>query len=554
MHSELYFRGLRCGGSNCFVIVLQVETGAPNMSTPLFRPLKRLRGKETTLVAYGMAAQERLPPELVNDGDIAKRQVYLVTCSHPHQAAAANGTLLRKPNTYSHQHLLDALLDSCAKPVYDAGNAARGFGGVRLCRCLVAAEYHKAGAAGQANRHYHIAVQAFGSFRFGSVKRAMLDRHGIPTHWSATHVGYWSALSYLVKKSVKKPIACLDPKPLAWHHGDVVEDLKALAQRPTTAASIEARREKAVERSELDGKGEPKPSEIDIWPLVVKHDIHNDHDDQNGVDKLIQIAKDSCTPTMFRYLFKMRHKLAGIIDDIWHWERIDDRVLLGQRSREGALQDAAGCPCVCGGKWTECVQESLVLNGIPAAELAHDIFTSFKKGRSETTPVVCLAGLQGGEGKSLIFYPIPAVLGEDFVCHHTAAGKFALLDLQGKKAALLDEWDFNTPSVPLSQQLLWFEGKPIPITRPQNDFAGHTLYKGTAPIFITTPLKRMERFITDAAWAARSGESSEATMMLRRLKLYKFSRKIRKPADQIPQCASCFAAFVLEGEAAFHQG
>ena len=180
-------------------------------------------------------------------------------------------------------------------------------------------------------------------------------------------------------------------------------------------------------------------------------------------------------------------------------------------------------------------------------------FTSLTKGRSETTPVMCLAGLQGGEGKSLIFYPLPAVLGEEFVCHHTATGAFALLGLQGMKAVLLDEWSFSAASVPLSTQLLWFEGKPVPITRPQNDYAGHVLYKGTAPIFITTPLQRMEKFIADAERARSRGESSVATMVLRRLKLYKFTQGIQAPAEQIPQCAACFASFVFEGEAAYRR-
>ena len=89
-----------------------------------------------------------------------------------------------------------------------------------------------------------------------------------------------------------------------------------------------------------------------------------------------------------------------------------------------------------------------------AAGLAHDIYTSLLQGRSETTPVVCLAGLQGGEGKSLLFYQLPAVLGEELVYHHTASGAFPLLGLEGKKAVVLDEWNFSGAAVPLSSQLL----------------------------------------------------------------------------------------------------
>ena len=47
-------------------------------------------------------------------------------------------------------------------------------------------------------------------------------------------------------------------------------------------------------------------------------------------------------------------------------------------------------------------------------------------------------------------------------------------------------------ALPLSTQLLWFEGKPVPITRPQNHYIEYFLCKGTAPIFITMPLKKLE--------------------------------------------------------------
>ena len=77
------------------------------------------------------------------------------------------------------------------------------------------------------------------------------------------------------------------------------------------------------------------------------------------------------------------------------------------------------------------------------------------------------------------------------------------------------------------------------------------LYKGTAPIFITTPLKRMEKFTKAAEDAERLGCSSEATMVLRRLKTYKFHTKLSRPSGQITQCAACFAEFLFEGEAAW---
>ena len=140
--------------------------------------MKRLRTKATTLNAYGMEAQEGIPAALLTENSQTKNQVYLVTVSHPTQTHSASGIALRAPSSYDHQFLLAALLDACRHPKYDAGNQSKSLGGVRLLRCLVAAEYHKTNGSGDQRRHYHVALQAFNSFRFIAVKRALSEKYG----------------------------------------------------------------------------------------------------------------------------------------------------------------------------------------------------------------------------------------------------------------------------------------------------------------------------------------------------------------------------------------
>ena len=320
-----------------------------------------------------------------------------------------------------------------------------------------------------------------------------------------------------------------------------------MSERPTTADSLEARRAKVVQAAEAEGKSEPKPSEIDVWPLVVKHNIRNDDDRTDAVDKLIRVARDSCSPAFVKYLFKIEAKLPSLIEQVWRWETVDDRLLMSERSREEALYHAFRSDCVCGGVWPQHVAHALLANRIDFASLGHDIYRSLLAGRSESTPVVTLAGLQGGEGKSLIFYPMDAVFGDRFVHHHVAAGTFALLGLEGKRVVVLDEWDFRA-HMAMGLQLLWFEGKPVPITRPQDHFCGHVLYKGSAPIFVTMPLRKLEAFFAEAEAAKRAGTSSEATMLLRRLNIYRFTQPVKKPSAQIPKCAHCFASFLFQSE------
>ena len=72
-----------------------------------------------------------------------------------------------------------------------------------------------------------------------------------------------------------------------------------------------------------------------------------------------------------------------------------------------------------------------------------------------------------------------------------------------------------------------------------------------SPVFVTCPLKRMEKMMEEAAVATEQGQSSEATVLLRRLKVYTFSVRVPPPPEQLPMCAHCFADFVLIGESAW---
>lgn len=85
-------------------------------------------------------------------------------------------------------------------------------------------------------------------------------------------------------------------------------------------------------------------------------------------------------------------------------------------------------------------------------------------------------------------------------------GSFPLMGLQTKAVVLLDEWRFDSSVLTVATQLLWLEGKPLLITQPQNDGrCGHLVYKGTAPIFITTKEQQLDKLEREAE-AARAND------------------------------------------------
>ena len=97
-------------------------------------------------------------------------------------------------------------------------------------------------------------------------------------------------------------------------------------------------------------------------------------------------------------------------------------------------------------------------------------------------------------------------------------------------------------------QRLWFDGSAVPCARPQNvpGMQVHFMYRGSAPIFATGKLDDIEELQKDGTVDPSTGKplSSEASMLLRRLKVYPYRVRIPKPPSTC-HCGRCFASLVL---------
>ena len=160
-----------------------------------------------------------------------------------------------------------------------------------------------------------------------------------------------------------------------------------------------------------------------------------------------------------------------------------------------------------------------------------------------------LAGASGGEGKSFFLKPLIPLFGEEYVFPCPEPGTFPLLDLPGKKVALLYDWRFNKTVLPFETQCRWFGGNTVRVQRSQNQtgVTGHVTYQGTAPIFVTTKLADMERFakLSEIDPATGLAKDADAAMVFRRLKVYKFHTRISKATMKVKYCPACFSQLVL---------
>ena len=82
-----------------------------------------------------------------------------------------------------------------------------------LVRFGIWREWHAADERGAKHEHDHVAVLGAASFRLGPLKKALLERHGLGSHWSCTHDGYWSCVRYCAILAQRKSTECLDARP-----------------------------------------------------------------------------------------------------------------------------------------------------------------------------------------------------------------------------------------------------------------------------------------------------------------------------------------------------
>ena len=517
----------------------------------------RLRAKTSVRpppdMAEAMIREDVWLPDFMQAEELAQEErgrhkaVYLVTF-----LALANAfegpanAYLRCPSRLARDDVAHCFAQACAQPVYsNAGNAARARA-VILDLMVVFQEKHAPREEGQTGKtHFHVAVKAAGSFRFAPVKRALLTKFGLATHWSTSHDGVWSAVRYGTMPSPKKPRSELDTRPLVWSRHRLSISLVDLSQEPTTAHMLKRKREKSLKDAAEAGKHDPRASEMDLYAVIVAQGFRNTPDFHHAADLLISYLKKHGDSRLVSFAFKIRARLSSLIDDVWSWERVDARVALSTQTRVQRLLAAASQPCICEGMWRRLAEQSFQLNGIDAQELCANVFRSLRDGRREDRPVVTLVGKHCGEGKSFFFAPLRQTFGQEFAQEAPQPGAFPLLGLEKKSIAILDDWHFQQCALPTSLQPLWFEGKPVPVTRPQNrsEFYGHFLYEGTAPVFITCKETGFGPLWRSSQRALRNGEASETSMLARRVCPFWYAHRL-PVHGHVPVCVACFAATI----------
>ena len=289
----------------------------PSMLTqPVQSGSQRLRLRSKTASPQTALVGVALVDEANNEKG---RMVYCVTFPHPQKSHSQCGIALVPPESMLKSELLEKFQDSCERPIYVDRRGMLESRSVPLRRVGVFREMHKQDENGDAHAHDHLAVLAARYFMFNPVKRALLQRYGLASHWSVSHDLYWSPLNYLSRPSPEKPFSSLDPSPILWAADGLHPPVHECNNPPMTMEAIRARRQYVERSCAEDGKKQPRVSEMDLWPIVVANDIKNTPDDPNGDLHLMAWVKEKGTLEMQQFCFKQRAKLKSLIDDIWRY-------------------------------------------------------------------------------------------------------------------------------------------------------------------------------------------------------------------------------------------
>jgi hypothetical protein len=253
-------------------LVLASMAAAVAVTTPLGRLRVKTKfekpNQKPLLVVDDWATDER---------EGSRRQVYLLTSPHPKNTHSKRGRKLIALGPMRKQHVLHCLLGACKNPACSDGRSLSRRCEVHLQTAGVWREYHQPDlVSGDVFPQDHAAVlaQPTRQFRFSPVKKVLLHRHGLTTHWSCTHVGYWSAVKYCSVPTPTKPEGSLDLEPDLWAAQGEHPPLKHCHEEPMTAAALRTRSGSKCRKASAEGKAE-KITELDAWSIVAENGFRN---------------------------------------------------------------------------------------------------------------------------------------------------------------------------------------------------------------------------------------------------------------------------------------
>ena len=478
----------------------------------------------------------------------ALQWIYLITMSRVLHANGAGGDAHADLQAMTRKAIAEAVLDSFCNPSSAAPGAAgrpRGpKGNEQIVALLVVfKEAHADGAA-----HFHVVVKLTRPYRFLNVKRALRERHSLPSHFSCSHTQLWSCVRYGYVETPAKPE--VDDAPWLWTpswtgfaRDQVAVDLFALSQQPFTADAWRRKRE-TTEKEASKKKGKTVFTKLDLTSVIISKHLWSK-------DALMAYSQEYGTHGMKNYVHNRQRKLVMDIEDAKEWVSAQDNAKFEATDDWTLLNRCAQKACPHGEECTykQAVEQIFARNAatVSQSQLATALRNIICSGPKKTVRVPFLVG-PSNSGKSTLMYPFDDLFTPQRVLHKPAIGSsFGLRNLVGGGKRFIF-WDDYRPvefahekTVPVSLFLSLFVGQHCEVQVSQSFNDGNKDIQWKHGVVFTGKEEGM--------WEPTKFVSPEDIRHMRnRVVEFRFSVPMLEGAlKDVISCPCCMARWIVNG-------
>jgi len=404
----------------------------------------------------------------------------------------------------------------------------------------VAKEHHAEAVQGELRReHHHAPTYCTKQHLWKRVAELSLSKYHVQIH-AACHDGYTSMYNYIRKPSAKKPLSELDAEPYLSPGHPRGEALRRLLEAGAASArAYSARKLKCPVGT--DSPGNAKRVRVsDVYQIVRAGGFRHALALQAHAEGLAHAGDSSLAQ------FCTTHGTARLQEHLnAAWAVLEaPKAMSAAPTRLAKMQECATHRgCVCQGVWKSGAAFVLNHHGEDPKRFGMDVCKALALGARRGVNMALFG--EPGSGKSMILQPLESIFRtmpppED-------GSSFPLSGLIDAEVLLWQDFEYNHQTLHFTDLLRLLVGERVGVRIPGQK---NVSCNNTAPLFYSALEK-----ITPSQRGTPLTFQRKALAMDERFTIRQWVRPLpmTRRVPDFPHCAACFAAFMLENDAAWHR-
>ena len=515
--------------------VVAIPVHAPEVAAVPAR--RRLTGKQPA-PAFGLAASHAAAiadegwSELVAlSSDVRRKHIHWthVRTSDPEHVQPGQ---LSRQDFWVH-------LERVYKDVYP--EPANRSGSILLFGAVVKELHAESAKAELRDEHHHAPVYCTKQHYWSRVAQVSLERYNIKMH-AACHDGYTSMYQYVRSPTAKKPLPELDAEIFLSPDHPRGDALRRLLEAGARSSQNRQGPPKRARGGDAGGGGPKRIRVADVYELVRAGGFRHALALQAHAEGLARQGDSALAE------FCTTHGTVRLQDHLnAAWAVIDAPCAMAAApTRLGKLREcAASRSCICDGTWKAGAAFVLENNGEDVRRFGRYICRALAIGAKRGANIAVIG--VPGSGKSTILQPLESIF-------HTLpppqeGSTFPLSGLPDAEILLWQDFEFHPGTMSFMDMLRLLVGERVGIRIPGQQ---NVSFNNKAPLFYSA-LQKIAPPGQPARRASMEYQRKVQAMDERfTIRNWAIPLPLNRRVPDFPQCAKCFASFVLENDAAWH--